>query len=209
MPVFEEIENLTDIPRKLRASEAALLRQKLIGEAPESVLEVCQDISQLTLYLAAILDDRGGGSLTTFHSVKQNTRATTAIRELGLQERIASIPSGRSYTWAMQRLLSAQPPLSFDVCVLNGHKTWDASGFGIVLADLLLRPGGLMVFLDTQWSMSTSPYFRERPHLTQKFDADELASKPVALAIERILPRLNYDVSEVPEVPSMSFARKK
>ena len=210
MSVYDDVLDLEFAPHRLSTTDAIALRHRLIGEAPQSILEICQNSSELTLYLAALLEDQGKGTLTTFHA---NTETASDeinghLKQLGLLGRVSSIQSGRSYTWAIKRLLAAEDRLEFDVCVVSGNKTWDASGFGAVLADMLLRPGGLMVLTDTNWSMANSPYFNSRPHLTQKYSADELRAHPVQLAMDLILPHLGYELIDAPECKSFGLARK-
>jgi predicted O-methyltransferase YrrM len=210
MSVFDDVSKLELSPAKLSNEDVAALRHRLLGEAPLSILELCQESSKLTLYLAALLEDQGKGTLTTFHG---NTGASSDpikdyLTQLGLLGRILSIQSGRSYTWAIKRLLAAEERLEFDVCVLSGNKTWDTSGFSAVLADMLLRPGGLMVLTDINWSMASSPYFKSRPDLAQKYAPDEQRACPVQLVMDLILPHLGYEVIDAPECKSFGLARK-
>lgn len=210
MSVFDAVSALEISPARLTGKDAIALRHRLLGETPQSILELCQEPSQLTLFLAALLEDQGDGALTSFHSASGHVskQIKKHLTQLGLLERVTSIQSGRSYTWAIERLLSAQERMVFDVCVLSGNKTWDASGFGAVLADMLLRPGGLMVLTDINWSMAGSPYFQSRPDLTQKYEADELRAQPVQLVMELILPHLGYEILDTPECKSFGLARK-
>lgn len=210
MSFYDDVSNLEFTPARLSTKDATALRNRLSGEAPDSIVEICQVSSQLTLYLAAFLEDQGKGSLTTFrgNTGSSSLKIKDQLTQLGLLGRISSIQSGRSYTWAIERLLSAQERMEFDVCVLSGNKTWDASGFGAVLADMLLRPGGLMVLTDINWSMAGSPYFQSRPDLMQKYDADELRAKPVQLVMDLILPHLGYEILHTPDCKSFGLARK-
>lgn len=210
MSVFDAVTRLDTVPQRLPAQDALALRHRLMGEHPDTILEVCQDASQLTLYLAALLEDQGEGTLTSFHAddPKAGPTLKQEMANLSLAHRVASIPSGRSYVWALQRLVAQTNRPVFDVCVINGHKAWEACGFGVVLADMLLRRGGLMVLMDVNWSMATSPYFKERPHLTQKYAQDELQAHPVALVRDILLPHLGYRTIDAPECRNLSLVRK-
>jgi predicted O-methyltransferase YrrM len=210
MTVFEDTTLKAVGPLPLKEDEIDLFWRKLAGEAPKSVLEVCQNAGQLSLSLAALLQDQGYGVLTTFHG--QTASGGKAFQRIlttfGLQDRIAMLPAGRSYTWALQRLISQSPRPLFDVCILNGSKKWDSITTTILLADMLLRKGGLMVLLDTGWSMNASPYFRERTELTQKYAEDELKSKPVKLVEELVAPHLGYQAIKLRDNTSFAVLRK-
>ena len=210
MTAFEEVTQLELPSRRLNLEDAKVLERRIHGETPETILEICQDFGQPSLLLAAILQDQGRGSLTTFGGEANGNHKTVdaAITQLGLRERISVLPAGRSVPWALQRLIAADDRPKFDVCVIDGNKTWDAVGFNILLADMLLREGGLLVMVSTGWTMAGSPYFRERPHLTEKFDKDQLETAPVQRAVDLLLPHLHYELLATPETRTMAFARK-
>ncbi len=211
MRVLDQVTALTHLPSKMASADADALRLRLAGEAPRTVLEVCQNLSAFSLYLVAVLEDLGVGTLTTFEDGNSSSspEITRHFKALGLDKRLSLMPSDRSYNWALRRLIAEEPRPQFDVCVLNGHKTWEAGGFGAVMGDMLLRRGGLMVLPDLNWSMATSPYFKERPHLTQKYAADELQAQPVRLIAEVLLPHLGYEMIAVPESKAFALARKR
>jgi predicted O-methyltransferase YrrM len=210
MSIYDDVSDLEFTTIRLSTEDARALRHRLHGETPESILEVCQEPSQLSLYLAAFLEDQGKGSLTTFdgNTGSSSDQIKHYLTQLGLHRRVSSIRSGRSYTWAIKRLLAAEERSEFDVCVVSGNKTWDARGFGAVLADMLLRPGGLMVLTDIKWSMASSPHFKKNTHLTRKHDLDEQRARPVQLVMDLVLPHLGYDIIDAPECKSFGLARK-
>ena len=211
MRVLDQVSELTHLPQKMAPADADALRLRLAGEAPKTVLEICQNLSAFSLYLLAVLEDLGSGTLTSFEEGDSSSsqEVSRQIKMLGLDLRLSVLPSDRSYAWALRRLIAETPRPQFDVCILNGHKTWEAGGFGAVLGDMLLRPGGLMVLPDLGWSMATSPYFKERPQLTQKYAADELHAQPVKLIAELLLPHLGYEMIAVPESKAFALARKR
>ena len=58
----------------------------------------------------------------------------------------------RSFTWELQKLIAQVPRPRFDLCYFDGGHTWDNTGFGVLLVDILLRPGGILVLDDMNWS---------------------------------------------------------
>lgn len=210
MTIFDEVMGLEISARRVSLDDAKALDRRIRGEAPETILEICQDMGQPSLLLAAILKEQGRGSLTTFLAEQSASSEAldSVIAQLGYREHLTALPAGRSVAWALQRLISAGDRPKFDVCLIDGNKTWESVGFNLVLADMLLRRGGLLVLMNTAWTMAGSPYFRERPHLTEKFDKDQLETAPVQRAVDLLLPHLGYEVVATPETKIIAFARK-
>ncbi len=114
----------------------------------------------------------------------------------------------RSYTWELQRLISAKDRPQFDFCYFDGGHTWDLTGFGVLLVDMLLRPGGVILLDDMDWSIARSPHYKRNEHLTKRYDQDEVDSKPVRLVWDTILKHLGYEhIREYPE-QKWGLARK-
>lgn len=210
MSKFDEATRIDMPPLKLGADDAVLLRQRVMAEGPETVVEVCRNPGQLSLVLSSVLEDAGRGNLTSFQSRDWDKaeRFAQAVKDLGVTHRISPIFYDRSYSWAIERLLSSPNRPAFDVCVLNGNKSWDASGFGLLLCDMVLRPGGLLIVTDLEWSMSGSPYFRQNTEMAKRHEVEEFKSKPVRIACDLILPHLGYDTREIAPNRSLAFARK-
>ena len=210
MTIFDNVSKEALGVLSMSSDDAALLKLRLMGEAPSSIIEVCQNASSLSLILAAILEDQGFGTLTTFQNAQSAVRSSfeKKLSDFGLKERATILPSGRSYTWAMKRLIEQSPRPSFDVCVLNGSKKWDAITGTFLLADMLLRSGGLIVLPDRDWSMAASPYFRDRPQVTQSYSEDELNSHPVKLVTDLVAPQLGYREIELPYGTSFALLRR-
>lgn len=206
----EIISQLDFSPRRLTASEALSFRSRLAGESPNNILEICRDPSQITISLAALLFDQGKGTLTTFNSAANSggKQAKRYLSEHELAPYVFSISYGRSYSWALERIVASDERQEFDICVLNGNKSWDQTSQNALMADMLLRPGGLMVLMDQNWSMADSPHFKREPELTKNYDTDELNSKPVKLTVDLVLSHLNYQKISAPELEHIAFSRK-
>jgi hypothetical protein len=71
------------------------------------------------------------------------------------------------------------------------------TGFGFLLVDMLLKPGGWIVFDDMDWTISKSIAYNSdnREHWEKaykSYSADEKESPGVRMTFELIAPRLNY-----------------
>ncbi len=71
-----------------------------------------------------------------------------------------------------------QPQLDF--CYIDGTHSWDVSGFGFLLVDRLLVPGGWVHFDGLDWTFSSmiKPGVETRPWLVQ-FTPDELEAPQI------------------------------
>jgi predicted O-methyltransferase YrrM len=208
MSKFDEIASFNFDKANMSVEQAEVLRDLIVGEDASNILELCGNPGVSTAYLAAILEDKASGSVTTFslrNTARPANRAVqTLLGQADLSRRIATIPCKRSYTWALQRLLATPDRHDFDLCYVAGHNTWDSVGISVLLVDMLLRNGGLIVLSNMDWSIGSSSYFRDRPEQTQRYDDDEIRARPVRLAWEMILPHLGY--VPVREFPQLGYA---
>jgi predicted O-methyltransferase YrrM len=113
-----------------------------------------------TCYLAGALDELGGGSLVSIDHVDARSRipdADTLLSRTGLAKYVTLIYDVSSYTWALGKMLEADPAPRFDFCYLDGAHTWAVDGFAFLLVDRLLVPGGWIVLDDLDWISPPGP----------------------------------------------------
>ncbi|MDC0739511.1 class I SAM-dependent methyltransferase [Cognatishimia sp. SS12] len=211
MTTIETVDTLlADLPYMNRA-RAELLRDIFAENDVKDVLEIGFYHGKSSAFIAAILEEQDAGHLTTVDlaTARNNTpNIEEVLNKTDLSHRVTPLFAHRSYTWDLQRLISARPRPQFDFCYFDGGHTWDSTGFGVLLVDMLLRPGGLLLLDDMDWSISTSAYYERTPHLTKKYDADEQAALPVRRVWDLILPHLGYE--RIREYPAYQYglARK-
>lgn len=195
----------------MKQGQAEILRDLIDEQGAVDVLEIGFFHGKSSAYIAAALEDRGAGHLTTIDNLsaaQREPRIEQLLDGLQLSHRVTPIFAQRSYTWALQQLISTSPRPLFDLCYFDGGHVWDSTGFGVVLVDILLRPGGLIILDDMDWSVATSAYHRENPKAGAMFSADERAAQPVRLTWELLLPHLGYaHVREIKEA-GWGVARK-
>ncbi|MBX2854326.1 MAG: class I SAM-dependent methyltransferase [Rhodobacteraceae bacterium] len=211
MTKFDEVtERFGDVPF-MHEAQAARMRELIDAAGAEHVLEIGTYHGKSAAYLAAILEDQGAGHLVTVDKTNAQTR-TPNVAELlsaaGLSHRATTRFAYRSYTWELQGMLAEQPRPVFDFCYFDGSHLWDATGLGVVLVDMLLKPGGLLVLDDMDWSVDRSPAYQARPDLAKQFSPEERAAKPVRLVWDLILPRLGFEAVEEIRPFSWGVARK-
>ncbi|MEM9303164.1 MAG: class I SAM-dependent methyltransferase [Pseudomonadota bacterium] len=196
-------EQFEDV-RCMNAQRAHVLRDLLVAEDAENVLEIGFFKGKSSAYIAAMLEDRGRGHLTTVDrkvALKREPNIHTVLEQAKLSHRVTPVFAKRSFTWELKKLIEQDPRPQFDLCYFDGGHTWDVTGFGMVLVDMLMRPGGLIVLDDLDWTINRSRHYQRNPSMSKKYSADERDAPGVRLAWELVLPHLGYvDRREIPEV---------
>ncbi|RMF91879.1 MAG: class I SAM-dependent methyltransferase [Nitrospinota bacterium] len=128
-------------------------------------------------YIAAALDEKGEGHLTTidlaegahpyFPPARSRTPNIYELLEMtGLGRYVEPVLTGISYNWELMKIIEAQTrhgvcePL-YDFCYIDGAHTWETDGFAFFLVAKLLKPGGWILFDDLKWSYAQSPGLKE------------------------------------------------
>lgn len=148
-----------------------MLYEFVLGSGAADVLELGFAHGTSSCYIAAALDERGAGALTTIDRASALERRPN-IRELldltGLGPYVRPIFAETSYNWELMKLIEehtergvAQP--CFDFCFVDGAHTWDDDGLAFFLVDKLLRPDGWILFDDLHWRYADSPTMKEDP----------------------------------------------
>jgi predicted O-methyltransferase YrrM len=142
----------------MRAEQAAWLRDFLPEHELRSLLELGFYHGKSSAYLAAILEERGGeGHLTTIDLVSAKNLdpcIEDLLEDLGLSHRVTPIYCEQSFTLDLRDMLAQPEPPQFDFCYIDGGHTWDVTGFAFLLVDLLMKPGGWVLFDDLDWTLA-------------------------------------------------------
>lgn len=190
---------------------ARAMRDIVVENDFRDILEIGFFHGKSSLYIAAMLEDLGRGHLVTIDQRSALTRDPTIhqlLEETDLTDRVTPIIAFRSFTWELQKLISQTPRPRFDLCYFDGGHTWDSTGFGVLLVDILLRPGGVLILDDMDWSVKNSGHYRRNPKLGAKFSPDEAATPGVRRTWEVLLPHLGYtSFKELPDL-KWGIARK-
>lgn len=211
MSKLELVDTLFGDVKYMTRPQAETLREIITSEGARDVLEIGFYQGKSTAYIAGILEDIGEGSVATFdlHSAQRHSpNVETLLEKTGLNHRATVYYCKRSYTWELQRLINAPQRPQFDFCYFDGGHTWDLTGFGVLLVDMLLRPGGTILLDDMSWSMARSPHYRRNPQLSNRYDNDEVAAEPVRLVWETVLGHLGYEYVREYEDLNWGLARK-
>jgi predicted O-methyltransferase YrrM len=113
-----------------------------------------------TCYMAAALDDLGAGEITTIDLLgakEAQPNIDALLGDLGLAHLVDVYYEPTSYIWRLMKLLEADDAPRFDFCYIDGAHDWATDGFAFFLVDRLLKPGGLIIFDDMDWTYESSP----------------------------------------------------
>lgn len=196
----------------MNAPRAEVMRKLIAEENASTLLEVGFWKGKSSAYFAAILEDLGRGHLTTIdRKVVENKSPNirSVLEDLKLSHRVTPIFAERSHTWEMSKMIQQAPRPQFDLCYFDGGHTWDMTALGLVLVDMLLKPGGLLVVDDLNWTIDGS--IARHPGEGKNYDeysADERAAMPVQMAYDIILGRLGYTDFRIEKRFAWGIARK-
>lgn len=197
MAKFDEVTQRFGDVRYMGAAQATYLRDFIVRHGLRDLLEIGFFQGKSSSYIAAILEDRGGpGHLTTIDRVSSKDK-TPGIDDLlgglGLSHRVTALWAERSYTWELGRMVRDGKRGLYDFCYFDGGHTWDPTGFGFVLVDMLLKPGGWIIFDDLDWTLERFISKSEaRVAAYADYSQDEIQAKNVRMVFDTIVPHLGY-----------------
>ncbi len=208
---YDEITERYSEIRFMKEKQARVLRELIVESGARDILEIGFFHGKSSIYIAAILEDLGEGTLVTIDqrsALKRDPTIHDLLRMTGLERRVQPIIAHRSFTWELQKMIAGGTGPRFDLCYFDGGHTWDNTGFGVLLVDMLLRPGGILVLDDMNWKVRGSPAYKNKPKLLGRFSEDEAVAPTVRRTWDLILPHLGY--REMREIPDLRWgvARK-
>lgn len=163
---FEDVEAAVSGVPFMNPARGRLVYDHLIAHRLPRVLELGFAHGTSTCYLAAAVDELGpDGHVLTIDvsaAADRSPNIHQLLEKTGLSGRVRPVFAERSFTWELMKLLEQDPRPRFDFIYLDGGHTWDVTGYGFFLADLLLEPGGWLLFDDLDWTIAGSPGARDR-----------------------------------------------
>jgi glycosyltransferase involved in cell wall biosynthesis/predicted O-methyltransferase YrrM len=130
----------------------------------EDILEIGFHHGVSTCYLAAAIAERGSGHIVTLDqrtSRDKDPNLPQLLDEFGFVDYVTPVFAERSYTWELYRLLTETSTdrasrQRFDFMFHDADHTWDNTSLAFLLGDVMLRPGGWMLFDDYKWTIQAS-----------------------------------------------------
>lgn len=175
--------------------QARFLRDFIKEHDLRDLLELGFYQGKSTAFMAAILEELGRGHITSMDTVRARRRRPSieqVLSDLALSKRVTPVYAHRSFTWELRRLIAESPVPRFDFCYIDGAHTWDGTGFSFLLVDILLKPGGWVIFDDLDWSISASAAARKSPQRYASYSEEEKDAKQVREVWELLVPSRGY-----------------
>jgi len=195
MSKFEEITERFATVKYMNAARAEILRDLILRTDASDILEIGFYQGKSSLYIAGALEDLGRGHLVTIDREAAKRHAPNIhdlLAAAGLAHRVTPVFAFRSFTWELQKLIDCDPRPQFDLCYFDGGHTWDETGFGFLLVDLLLRPGGVIVFDDMNWTVAGSAAYGRNPGKSANYSPDEAEARSVERVWDLLVPERGY-----------------
>jgi predicted O-methyltransferase YrrM len=175
------------------------------------VLELGFAHGKSTCYLAAAADELGGNAHVLTIDRTAAMARTPNIHQLletcVLTERVTPVVAVTSYTWELMKILERDPQPRFDFVYIDGGHTWDVTGYGFLLVDRLLAPGGWVLFDDLDWTLAASPSLANSAWVVSL--STEERTTPQARKVFQLLVQTHPEYDHVREHDGWGWARKR
>ena len=157
---FSQIRRLIGDTPYMGADEAEELYYFIRNHKPERCLELGHAHGASSLYIAAALDENGGGHLDTVDlngSADRSPNIESLLEKTGLGAYVSVRREKNSYNWFLKKKIESQTsdtrcrPL-YDFCFIDGAKNWTIDGLAFFLVEKLLKEDGWILFDDYKWS---------------------------------------------------------
>lgn len=215
---FDEVQQLLEGIPYISPFAARRLYDFIVGGSVEECLEVGFAHGTSSCYIAAALQEKGAGHLTSVDLV--DTPFDPTIEHLldrtGLSSYVTVVREVGSYTWFLKRQIQTSTkdgwcePL-YDFAFVDGPKNWTIDGCGFFLIDKLLREQGWILFDDLDWTYAGSlpPGTEEADRVDLTLMAPDELREPHVRKIFELLVMQHPSYSEFKiENESWGWARK-
>jgi predicted O-methyltransferase YrrM len=195
---FEEVKNLVTGVPYMTPRQGKILYDFVLNEERQDCLELGFAHGVSSCYIAAALDELGGGHLTAVDLVAglewQQPSIDDMLAKTGLQDYVTVVRERTSYTWFLKKALEKhlESPETYDFCFIDGPKNWTIDGFAFFLVDRLLREDGWILFDDYDWRYRNAQKwnvekFEQTGVMISQMGPDQLDTPHVALIFELLV----------------------
>lgn len=207
MKSTEEIcKELENIPY-MKYRQAEIIKSLITDNNFRNAIELGFYHGKSSVLIASIFEEIGEGHLTTFDlesARKRDPNIVQLLSDYNLSHRVSPVFCERSYTWELAKIMQDTKKPIYDFCYLDGAHTWDSTGFGFFLIDMLLKPGGIIIFDDINWTINKSPAYKkalsEGKDPYAQYSDDEKNAPAVRMVLEELVSTRGYLCREINEV---------
>jgi predicted O-methyltransferase YrrM len=199
MKLADVTQIVGDVPHMTK-SKGAVIYNMIRDNAIVDILELGTAHGTSSCYMAAALDEKGTGSVCTIDRKSALTRkpnVTELLKSCNLETYVTPVLVSTSYNWELLKIIEQQTrngycePL-YDLCYIDGAHNFEIDCCAFFLVDKLMKPGGLILFDDLNWTYADSPSFKDTDWVKQ-MDEDEKSTPHIKKLVENIvMPHPNY-----------------
>jgi predicted O-methyltransferase YrrM len=208
---FDDVEAAVAGVRYMTTAQGRRVYEFIVRHRLARVLELGFAHGKSTCYFAAAVDELGGdGHVVTMDRTSAKKRSPNIhqlLDKTGLTDRVTPVFAETSYTWDLMRLLDQDPQPRFDFVYLDGGHTWDVTGYGFLLVDRLLNPGGWVLFDDLDWTIAGSAGLRDADWARQL--PEEQRTTPQVRKVFELLVATHPGYDNIRERDGWGWARKR
>ncbi len=141
--------------------QSRFLYDFIIRNSCRSVLELGFAHGTASCYIAAALDEMGGGELVSVDLMETKDHFQPTIEKqlekTGLARYVGIRRMETGYTWflhdeILRNTIHDNCRQVYDLCIIDGPKNWTIDGCAFFLVDKLLNDGGWIIFDDYYWT---------------------------------------------------------
>ena len=208
---LEQVQTVVGKTPHMSIEQARKMSQFIRDHKIKDILELGFRYGVSTCYMAATLQELGGGHITTIDlelARNQSPNIEEFLKKCQLSSYVDIFFEPTSYNWRLMKLLEEDPTPRFDFCYLDGAHDWFVDGFAFFLVDKLLRPGGWIIFDDLDWTYGQSPALRNSPKV-KNMPMDEQTTPQVRRVYDLLAKtHPNYGDFSTDADGEWAFARK-
>jgi len=158
---FEEIYSLVGNVPYITKENARYIYDHILREKPHNILELGIAHGTATCYMAAALEEIGGGTITSVDliGVKDSFKpsAEEQLEKTGFTKYVNVVRMQTGYTWFLHDEIVRNTENGvcaekYDLCIIDGPKNWTIDGAAFFYVDKLLKKNGWIIFDDYNWT---------------------------------------------------------
>ncbi len=218
---FEEIKMIVSGVPFISVENARYLYDLIINEKLASILELGIAHGTATCYMAAALDELGGGMITSVDLLEAEEEFKPTVQEqlgkanLGGYVRVVREQTG--YNWFLHNEIRRRTTDNvchpeYDLCIIDGPKNWTIDGCAFFLVDKLLKENSWVIFDDYNWTYAEADTRRESTDgITHRELSEDERNTPHVMEIFELLvmQHPNYSEFVLHDRGDWAWARKK
>lgn len=216
---FEEVRRRVGSVAFISPEHGLELYEMIVRDRPAEILELGIAHGTATCYMAAALEEIGGGKVTAVDLVgaEFSPSAEEQLERCGLSRYADVVRMQTGYSWFLhdeirRQTVAGQCRPKYDLCIIDGPKNWTIDGCAFFLVDELMNPGGWIIFDDYGWTYAGADGTRAATDgITHRALSDAERTTPQIREVFELLvvPHGNYSHFVVHDHKDRAMAQKR